>query len=66
MIKHILLGSLVCIAMLGCTDPTPENMCHGSMLKDDVVCLRYMVDSLRFDIKLLQQQAKYECRSEEK
>lgn len=66
MAKRVLLIASVCIALLGCTDATPENMCHGSMFKEEVVCLRSMVDSLRFDIKLLQQQVKYECRSEEK
>ena len=66
MAKRVLLIASACIALLGCTDPTPENMCHGSMFKEEVVCLRSMVDSLRFDIKLLQQQVKYECRSEEK
>jgi len=66
MAKRVLLIASACMALLGCTDPTPANMCHGTMLKEDVVCLRSMVDSLRFDIKLLQQQVKYECRSEDK
>ena len=60
MVKRVLLIASACIVLLGCTDPTPENMCHGSMYMEEVVCLRSMVDSLRFESKILKLQLKNE------
>lgn len=60
MAKRVLLIASTCIALLGCTDPTPENMCHGSLYKVEVVCLRSMVDSLRFANKILEIQRRNE------
>ena len=60
MAKRVLLIASACMALLGCTDPTPENMCHGSMYMVEVACLRTMVDSLRFESKILKLQLKNE------
>lgn len=60
MAKRVLLIASACMALLGCTDPTPENMCHGSMFRAEVNCLRSMVDSLRFANKILEIQLRNE------
>ena len=60
MAKRVLLIASACITLLGCTEPTPENMCHGSIYRDEVFCLRPMVDSLRFETKILKLQLKNE------
>lgn len=60
MAKRVLLIASACMALLGCSEATPENMCHGSLYKEEVVCLRSMVDSLRFTNKILEIQLRNE------
>lgn len=69
MAKRILLIAATCISLTGCGDKgngrTYENNCTSdrwfSTYQGDVICLRGLADSLRFELKLLQQKFHYEC-----
>ena len=66
--KKILLISIT-VALFGCREATFDNGCHGETWQEDSKCLRAMVaeqkrinDSLKFEIRLIQQKFDYECR----
>lgn len=56
------------ILFVGCTEPTIENGCRGDIIEDNNKCLRvvnellrHQIDSLNYELKLMQHKFQYEC-----
>ena len=66
--KKLIAISILGILFVGCTEPTIENGCRGDVIEDNNKCLRVVndrqrhhIDSLNYELKLLQQKFHYEC-----